>query len=312
MASCKCKDHLGNEFNSKREMCAYWNVLKCTLNRRLKKGISLEQALIGKDIPHIKSEKVIDYLGNEFNSKREMCEKYGIPYSTFSTRINKLKWSLERALTIPIEEYVEDHLGNKFKDLNELANEYNIPYATLYNRINELKWTMHDALTTPVKDDTCIDHLGNKFNNMSEMFRFYNIAYEAGRSRLKSGYSLEQVLTTPYIDKIKHIDPITKELMTMTDICKKYKVSISFFSKRIERGYNSTIALDISIAIFTKYNKVNKTKYNLTIAKRIKPGKDVFECYIDNGDGTSTFRIMSYDMIDEYCIEQYKKLHNIQ
>lgn len=38
-------DHLGNEFTSKQALADYWGIPKSTLNTRLKKGMSLEEAL---------------------------------------------------------------------------------------------------------------------------------------------------------------------------------------------------------------------------------------------------------------------------
>lgn len=48
------------------------------------------------------SKKCYDHLGNEFSSKGEMCNHYGIKYTNFSSRIS-LGWSLEKALTEPIQ-----------------------------------------------------------------------------------------------------------------------------------------------------------------------------------------------------------------
>lgn len=48
-------------------------------------------------------EKIQDHLGNTFLNEYEMCEKYGIGWSTYRQRIGPLGWSLEKALTTPVQ-----------------------------------------------------------------------------------------------------------------------------------------------------------------------------------------------------------------
>lgn len=63
--------------------------------------------------------------------------------------------------------------------------------------------------------------------------------------------------------------------------------------------------------IINRAININKKIYGLFIAKRIKKGINVFECYLEGDDGERHFKIMSQEMIDNYCLEQYKLEHGI-
>ena len=100
-----CKDHLGNDFKSKIDMCRYWNITESAFNARIRKGMTLEEILTTPVI----DLKVKDHLGNEFKDKTEMCKYYNINRSQFTGRI-RMGWSLEEALTKPtIDLTVKDH-----------------------------------------------------------------------------------------------------------------------------------------------------------------------------------------------------------
>ena len=72
MASKSCTDHLGNEFETKMDMCKHWNINRTTYNARIKKGWLQEKALTTPtDIMSIECE---DHLGNIFQSTTKMCK----------------------------------------------------------------------------------------------------------------------------------------------------------------------------------------------------------------------------------------------
>ena len=88
------KDHLGNTYNTQKEMCDEYNVPAALFCKRLSRGWSLERALttaVDKTTYH-------DHLGNEYVTQKEMCSKYNIRLNVFLVRINR-GWSLKDALT---------------------------------------------------------------------------------------------------------------------------------------------------------------------------------------------------------------------
>lgn len=263
-----------------------------------------------------------DHLGQIFESQRKMCEFWEIDNATYRGR-RRDGATKEEALTtpsgcfnLPIEDRT-DHLGIIFDTQKEMCEFWNIEKSTYYGRISS-GWTKEKALTTPTKGvkhgkEDRTDHLGTIFNSKKEMCEYWNIDIDTYRRRMNNGYTKEDALTIPSRNtKIFLEDPVSNKKTDRHDLENKYGVEHSLFVTRMSCTNNNLIrSLGISVIIDRRHNNINKKKYNLLISKRIKKGKDVFECYIDNGDGTSTFKIMSYDMIDQYCLDQYKIHNNI-
>lgn len=88
----ECTDHIGQKFNSVKEMCEFWGVTQDLYCQRLKRGKKLQEALEGS--------YVLDHKGNKFKSKKEMCEFWKINYETYVKRVRK-GYRLEDALTNP-------------------------------------------------------------------------------------------------------------------------------------------------------------------------------------------------------------------
>ena len=175
-----CKDHLGNEFPSKKAMCKYYGINPCTFKDRIdKKQMSLKDALTTPTKKLQQSCK--DYLGNEFPSEAAMCKQYGINQGTFGKRKNDSHISLEKALTMPARIKpipCKDHMGNEFPSKTAMCKHYGISTTSFDKRINEKQMSLEDALTTPVakqRKGSYKDHLGNEFPSKKAMCDYYNI-----------------------------------------------------------------------------------------------------------------------------------------
>lgn len=195
----KCKDHLGNEYNSITEMCRSYGIKRTEYYKRLKRGWSLEETLTRevKNRGECRRKKCKDHLGNEYNSRDELCKAYGISYNTFKSRI-ALGWSLEKALTTPLSngKKCKDHLGNTYNSISEMCEAHNIHRRTFKYRLKH-GCTLEEALTKNLKNCKCKDHLGNEYNTITEMCDAYNIHQNTFRYRLKHGCTLEETLTNP-------------------------------------------------------------------------------------------------------------------
>ena len=309
----QCVDHLGNEYVSIKDMCRSYGINTATYRQRIARGWDIEKALTY--FPIESRVKCVDHLGNKYASKTEMCNKYGIPVSSYNKRIKK-GLSVEQALTTTTKE-ISDHLGNKYSSITEMCNHYNISRELYTDRIAR-GWDVEKALTLKTIEfgsylyKTSYDHLGNRYKSVKEMCMVYKINTKTYLNRIKRGLSVEQALTTPtkHRNINKYIDPVTLE---EHDDLKYYidKYNLPYTTTKNLRNYiqwyNIIRAIGISFILRKGTNNFNVTKYDLTVVKRIKKGKDVFECYINNPDGSKTFRIMSYDMIDEYCLNKYKE-----
>lgn len=95
-------DHKGNKYSSILKMCEAYGINRSTYLQRIEKGLSVEDALtLPVETKRSGSRQIEDFKGIVYNSKKEMCEAYGIKYITLVNRMN-LGWSLEDALTVPV------------------------------------------------------------------------------------------------------------------------------------------------------------------------------------------------------------------
>lgn len=179
-----CKDHLGNEFPSKKAMCEYWHVPRNVFFSRLRAGKTLEEALNpetsgmrGKGRP---ATPVKDHLGQEYYNLDAMCAKWGIPKSQYIINIRN-GLCLEDALTKRTEKpkRPKDHLGNEYRSVNAMCAHYGITKNTLRGRL-EMAWTLKDILEHPEDSShwiKAIDHLGNKWPTQKDMLAHYGVNY---------------------------------------------------------------------------------------------------------------------------------------
>lgn len=196
-ASKLCYDHLGNPYKSFKDMCEHYNKNYATVQTRLRKGQSLEDALTKEDI---QSKPCHDHLGNLFKSFNSMCRYYNKNSVTVSVRINKLGWSLEDALTkdaIQIE-ICYDHLGNSYKSFNDMCKHYNKNKKTVEYRVKDLGWSLEEALTKDNTKCNSITIFNKRYNSISMAAKQYGILYGSiVKRRLNAGLDIELAFVLP-------------------------------------------------------------------------------------------------------------------
>lgn len=81
-------DHRGRSFESFEQLARNYAMCPDTLKHRLKKGLSLEQALT---TPARRGQHVAckDYLGNLYYTFTDMCKNFEVRYTTFISRLNR-------------------------------------------------------------------------------------------------------------------------------------------------------------------------------------------------------------------------------
>ena len=95
----KCRDHLGREFRSVRDMIRAWNVTESQYFKRRSRNWSLEKALTA---PSGGYHPVRDHLGQDFPTLRKMAAHWKVEYQTLLARLKK-GWDVEKALTEPLD-----------------------------------------------------------------------------------------------------------------------------------------------------------------------------------------------------------------
>lgn len=147
----RVQDHLGNEYASFFDMCKAYGSTDKTVDVRLRKGWSLEDALTRK-VQARKGYEIEDSDGRKFMSVAEYCRFHKLSYASISRSIRNGKTLEDIENTrLGLKEKRTDHLGNEFKNMDEMCRHWGIPRDTYCGR-KGLGWSKEKALTTPIKN----------------------------------------------------------------------------------------------------------------------------------------------------------------
>lgn len=191
----KCRDHLGHEYRSIREMTRAWKVTDFQYYKRLSRGWSPEKALT---VPSGGSHPVKDHLGQEFRCVRDMTRAWNVGYDAYLTR-RKYGWSLERALTEPVRGKCRfpDPAGAGITTPYELSVATGVAPHTIYKRVREGKSPAEIEFAGNLKRIPSRDHTGRDFPTLLKMAEYWQIGYQTLLARLKKGWDVEKALTAP-------------------------------------------------------------------------------------------------------------------
>ena len=143
-------DHLGNKFNTRKDMLKHWGISPTSYQDRLNRGWSMEESLTTPIKKKRISQEYTDFKGNVFPTATSMAEEYGVSIVTLLKLLNKGKTPEEATYLLSQRtskrgEYV-DHLGVKFSSRAKMLETYGVNSATFYKRI-EHGWSLEEALT---------------------------------------------------------------------------------------------------------------------------------------------------------------------
>ena len=139
-----------------------------------------------------------------------------------------------------------DHNGKWFPTIRAMAKAYHIPDPTLRARIR-YGWTLEQALTTPltrkpiVRKPVCTDHLGKEFSSIRQMAEAHGISYQAVLDRLNRGWDTEKALTTPILNKNRHVvvkDHLGNIYPSRRALAKAYGISYVTMQQRFRIGWD--------------------------------------------------------------------------
>ena len=137
-----CQDHLGNKFESERQMCKQWNIEYSVYHRRVNKfHWDIEEALTGIRKIDESNFKYTDHNGNKFPSYREMAEYWSITYDTLIGRLNN-GYTLKQALTNtpPQEKLIyacTDAFNNQFLSKTKMFEYWNVNKQAYETRLKK-------------------------------------------------------------------------------------------------------------------------------------------------------------------------------
>ena len=284
------KDHLGNIYKSKGEMCKYYGLTTATLKDRLKKGESLEDALT------INKFACVDHLGNKFETQTEMCKHYGISLGKYKDRIDR-GYSVEEALTN--ETYFQfkctDFNGVEYHSLKEMCKAYGVT-RSYYKRQLSKGLTQREALT-PTQ---IFDYKGNAFASIKEMCLYYGITTTTYYRRQQEGMSLKEILITPDRGMKSCEDHLGNQFDSLVEMAYHWGVPANRLKARLNR-YGFTLGEALTCPV-----RLSLGEYRI---KHILDKKNI--TYLHNVTVKTVFKYLGiledYDEFMELLLNQYQK-----
>lgn len=135
-------------YYSFKELSEGVNIPEGTLRKRLKNGMSVEEAVEAPKNQRVKNQEVITYKGEIYKKWSEFFEKNPLfKRARGSIQERRQKgMSIEEALDdYAKSHFVTDHKGNVFRNQKERSLKYSLSPATVRNRLNS-GWSLEQSL----------------------------------------------------------------------------------------------------------------------------------------------------------------------
>lgn len=169
------KDHLDNEYDTIKAMCAYYEVSTSVYSSRLRYGWSQDKALT---MPTVGGTTVQDHLGKVYPNLAHMCKKYGITSIRYKDRLRR-GWSLTDTLTRPARDncVVTCHNGRKWPTAKAMCEAYGVAHSSYLGRISR-GFSVEQALA-PVKKQRArsVSYEGVNYDSAKHMCHLLGVKY---------------------------------------------------------------------------------------------------------------------------------------
>lgn len=192
----------GKQYSSIKTLCKEKNLSYAMVTQRLKKGLSLKEAIETPLKKHRNGISVF-YKGTEYPSLRNLAMSKNVPYHVVQMRVKK-GMSVEDAIDIPIGELMGNDIqfqGKKYSSFSKLCKEYNISTTIALSRMN-MGWSLEKTLLTPVrktKNNYIPELLYNnkEYTSLKSLCDDIGADYQNTLNRLHRGKSLKEAIETP-------------------------------------------------------------------------------------------------------------------
>lgn len=145
-------------------------------------------------------------LDGRTQTLRAWSKELDIGYQTLHSRLLRLGWSVERALTTPVKTtsgapvtHVYTHEG-RTQELRDWAKELDMGYHILYGRFRR-GWSVKRALTTPRKPQGKFITYDGQTQRVSDWAKELGVHSHTLHSRLNAGWTIKEAFTTPLRQK---------------------------------------------------------------------------------------------------------------
>ena len=159
-------------------------IAQSTYHNRIARGWSQDEALGLKK--HKYKSECKDHLGNTYKNMKELADAYNINREVLRTRLKKLNWDMEKALTTPVGKNIQDvpkeertFNGKTYKSIIDMCNHLNIKYPNYVAMKNRTGMSKDEVLEYMLDENygnsEFTDPIGIKHKNNSHMYKFYKI-----------------------------------------------------------------------------------------------------------------------------------------
>lgn len=273
------KDHLGKEYDTQADMCNAYHISPSLLLNRQKRGYSLAEALTGVEFSTDRMNNfhatvqiavtppITDYLGQRYNTLKDMLDYYGITKGEFKKRA-RLGHTLYDILTKAPYEDPELERKEKYRQRVQITDEHGKVYANMqeycratgYN-YNTVSWRKKYRKNSPLSPDYTRKPFkgpdGNYYNNLKELCQANGLNYYLIRSRIHDGgYTLEEAADPNFVKKVRPTVPVTdpfgNRFNSVKDMVKYYGIKYNTYTYRLRTGWTVREALGIDKKVIIK------------------------------------------------------------
>ena len=188
----------GKVFETVADLSKYSGIHYATLQYRLKKGQTVEEATKQSDFQKNREKtksKTYEFNGKTYRSIKSLSDETGVPYATLRWRLRQGQ-TVETAVLTPVMEMVRESwevLGVTYPSLSAAAKAHDKDPERIRQRVYG-GLSIHDALFLPNQRKKPIRVHGEDYASRTDVAREFGIKKHTFHSRLNRGLTPEEAV----------------------------------------------------------------------------------------------------------------------
>lgn len=241
------EDHLGHKFPQKKARAQYWGHSARVVDKRLKSGKSLQEALVTPS--NTRMNPVHDQNGTMIGyGTQQQARNAGICPQQLNSKLQAgvpaIDLHKNRAMT-----QCMDHLGHVFEQKKAMCDYWDMTVGAFNSRIKR-GYSIERALTESrlqfERNNGTRVAVDNKiYNSIQDACAAYGIQYNTYYYRVGIGFTPQEALMLGRIGVEKPCkDHFGNPYPQMKQMCMRYHISVRAFLGRIQAGWSLANALE--------------------------------------------------------------------
>jgi len=268
----------GIGYSSAADACKNLGIKYVTFNSRMRRGLSIEQALEIEVVAdgRVARKKLYD-VNEEQKTVDELSQIYDVPRATIRDRL-KRGASIRQALNL--DEIVEGSLGKQrdvktkkrtrirlevdgkvFKSYKGLADAYDLPDYTVRQRIVEYGYSAEDAVKIDGKGKAIVLD-GITYKSYTAAAESLGLSSDVLYTRLDKGWTIREAFELDMKETSWTVSYQGKVYKSLPELAKEKCILVTTLRRRMMQGMSLEEAIDAGDST------INVGRYNLTILER--------------------------------------------